>query len=91
MKRTAEKLDQIEKHKERAYGKKYLNLMDQEIEKLKENIEEQQRYQDEIAGYLAQDRQAVAALGAQFDAEGNITNYTQVMKSIIDDYNAAVE
>lgn len=91
MKRTSEKLDQIEKHKERAYGKKYLNLMDQEIEKLKENIEEQQRYQDEIAGYLAQDRQAAAALGAQFDAEGNITNYTQVMQSIIDDYNAAVE
>lgn len=91
MKRTSEALDQIEKHKERAYGKKYLNLMDQEIEKLKENIEEQQRYQDEIAGYLAQDRQAVAALGAQFDAEGNITNYTQVMQSIIDDYNAAVE
>lgn len=90
MKRTSEALDQIEKHKERAYGKKYLNLMDQEIEKLKENIEEQQRYQDEIAGYLAQDRQAVAALGAQFDAEGNITNYTQVMQSIIDDYNAAV-
>ena len=91
MKRTSEALDQIEKHKERAYGKKYLNLMDQEIEKLKENIEEQQRYQDQIAGYLAQDRQAVAALGAQFDAEGNITNYTQVMQSIIDDYNAAVE
>ena len=65
--------------------------MDQEIEKLKENIEEQQRYQDEIAGYLAQDRQAAAALGAQFDAEGNITNYTAVMQSIIDDYNAAVE
>lgn len=89
--RTGEVLSQLEKKKERAYGKKYLDLMDQEIEKLKENIEEQQRYQDEIAGYLAQDRQAAAALGAQFDAEGNITNYTAVMQSIIDDYNAAVE
>lgn len=91
MERTQEALDQIEKKKERAYGKKYLALMDQEIAKIKENIEEQQRYQDEIAGYLAQDRQAAAALGAQFDAEGNITNYTAVMQSIIDDYNAAVE
>lgn len=91
MKRTNEALNQIEKHKERAFGKKYLDLMDQEISKLKENIAEQRRYQDEIAGYLAQDRQAAAALGAEFDAEGNITNYTQVMQSIIDDYNAAVE
>ena len=91
LKRTEEALSQIDKLKERAWGKNYLKLMDQETQKLRENIAEQQRYRDEIAGYLAQDRQAAAALGAQFDAEGNISNYDEVMRSIIDEYNAAIE
>ena len=91
LERTQEALDQIGKLKERAYGKNYLKLLDQETKKLKENIAEQERYRDEIEGYLAQDRAAAQALGAQFDAEGNISNYEEVMKSIIDEYNAAIE
>ena len=91
MARTAEVLDQIGKLKERAYGANYLKLIDQETAKLRENIKEQERYQDEIAGYLAQDRQAVAALGATFDAEGNVSNYEQMMQAIMDEYNAAIE
>lgn len=89
--RTQEALEQIDALKDRAWGKDHIDQIDAEIKKLKENIEEQQKYRDEIASYLAQDRQAVVSLGAQLDEEGNISNYEEVMNNIIAQYNAAVD
>ena len=89
--RTQEALEQIDALKDRAWGKDHIDQIDAEIKKLKENIEEQQKYRDEIASYLAQDRQAVVSLGAQLDEEGNISNYEEIMNKIIAQYNAAVD
>jgi F0F1-type ATP synthase membrane subunit b/b' len=41
--------------------------------------------------YAASDQINVAKYGAVFDADGTITNYEQVMKNIVDEYNRAVD
>lgn len=83
--RTAEALEKIQKQKERAFGKKYLDQLDAETDKLRENIDEQERYLDEIRDWVEKDQQALIDLGigAEFDAEGNLSNYDEVMENLM--------
>ena len=83
--RTSEALEKIQKQKERAFGKKYLDQLDAETDKLRENIDEQERYLDEIRDWVEKDQQALIDLGigAEFDAEGNLSNYDEVMENLM--------
>ena len=89
--RISEQLDKIEKQKERVYGAKYINKIDEETEALKRQREAQQALLDEANHYIAIDKENMIKYGAEFDQDGTITNYEQVMKNIIDQYNRAVD
>jgi len=84
-------LDRLSKAKDRAYGKAKLNAMDAEIAKQRESVELAERKLQEVEEYLKLDSGAIAAFGAEFDANGTIVNYDQLMQEQIDKYNAAVE
>lgn len=89
--RVGEKLDKIDKMKERTYGKKHIAQIDAEIAALQEEIDVQEQYLSEANSYAAADKADVTALGATFDENGNINNYAEVMGSALDTYNAAIE
>jgi hypothetical protein len=89
--RISEELDKIDKLKDRAYGAKHVKAIDAETEALQEQAEAQQALYEEAMGYIAADQIDVAKYGAEFDADGTITNYEEVMRNIVDEYNAAVE
>lgn len=84
-------LNQLSKAKDRAYGKARLNAMDAEIAKQRESVELAERKLQEVEKYLELDAGAIAAFGAEFDTNGTIVNYDQLMQEQIDKYNAAVE
>lgn len=89
--RVSEQLDKIEKQKERVYGAKYIDRIDEETEALKRQLEAQQALYDEANKYIAADKVDVARYGATFDQDGTIVNYEEVMRNIIDEYNRAID
>lgn len=85
-------LDRLDKTQDRVYGKAKLKYMDQEINKLQKQIDLTDEYIKEIKQYAAVDRAKLAGIGAgaQFDSEGMLTNYEQVLQNLVGTYNAAV-
>jgi len=83
-------LNRLDKAKSRAHGKGHIDLINQEAEALERDIQLQEQYLNEIQGYLSSDRAKVAGLGAQFDENGIITNYEQLLEQYVNEYNAAV-
>lgn len=79
-------LDRVAKVKDRAYGAQHLKYLDQEIQYLQEEVGLQDQYLSQIEGYLGKDRGLIAAYGAQFDAQGNITNYDQMFAANFNKY-----
>lgn len=78
-------LDDISKAKERAFGKSKLALIDQELQKQKELIEVQKRYQAEAQKYYNEDRNTLLSnYAVKLDDTGRITNYTQLEKQYVD-------
>ena len=84
-------LDELSDAKDRAFGKSRLAVMDQEIDKTKQQIELQKEYIQQIEDYLRTDKSAIAAYGAEFDAAGNIVNYDALVAQEVAKYNAAVD
>lgn len=89
--RLTDELDKVDKFKSRAYGKSHLNNMSAEINLLKEQIGLQQKYLAEAKQWLAIDKQRVASMGATFDEDGNISNYEELMDSVLKKYNDFVD
>lgn len=91
--RVGEKLDMIDKLKERTYGKKHLAQLDAETEALKEQLAAQADLYNEANKWRASDQKELISLGVgvQFDEEGNISNYEEVMQALIEKQNANIE
>lgn len=91
--RTSEKLDKISKQKERAYGSKYVDMLNKETEALWEQYNAQAALANEANKWQASDKAELISLGVgvEFDKDGNISNYEEVMQALIDQYNAEVE
>ena len=79
-------LERVDKAKDRAYGAQHLKYIEQETDYLREQVGLQDKYINEIEGYLAKDRGLIAAYGAQFDAAGNISNYNELFTSNFNKY-----
>ena len=84
-------LDRLGKQKDRAWGQAHIDLIDQEIAKTKEAISAQEEYLRQIGANLEGDKAKIAGFGAQFDEDGRITNYEQMMQDQINKYNAAIQ
>lgn len=89
--RISEELSKIDHLKDAAYGNKHIKQLDAETEALWNQLEAQQALYDEAKKYEASDKVAVARYGAIFDEDGTITNYEEVMRNIVDEYNRAVD
>lgn len=72
-------LDALGKAKDRAFGKDKIALMNQEIAKLQDMKAAQEQYLTEIEKFYDQDKKAIAKFGAEFDDEGRIINYDELM------------
>jgi hypothetical protein len=91
--RIQEKLDAIDKMKDRTYGKKHIAQLNAETEALKEQLAAQADLYNEANKWRASDQEKLMSLGVgvQFDENGNISNYEEVMQALIDKQNANIE
>lgn len=83
-------LDKAGKAKDRAFGPKKLKAMQAEIAAQAQLNAATEEHIREIREWLEIDKARIAAQGATFDEQGNISNYTELMQQHIDAYNAAV-
>ena len=81
--------DRINKARTRAFGMEAIELMDQEIAKTEELIDAQKKYLSEITTNREADKSALAAYGAQFDVQGRIINYDEIMSQQLEKFNAS--
>lgn len=83
--------DRISNAKDKAFGSARLANLNKEIAVQKKLTQANKQYLDEIEGYLAQDKSAIASYGAIFDNNGTILNYDEIVKQQVDAYNSAVD
>lgn len=83
-------LDRLGKEKDRAWGNAHLQYIDREIAKTQEAIDAQKEYLSQIEENYGKDRSKLAGYGAEFDKNGRLTNYEELMQAQIAKYNAAV-
>lgn len=83
--------DRISNAKDKAFGSARLANLNKEIAAQKKLTQANKQYLDEIEGYLAQDKSAIASYGAIFDNNGTILNYDELVKQQVDAYNGAVD
>lgn len=83
--------ENISNAKDKAFGAARLANLNKEISAQKKLTQANKEYLSEIEKYLAEDKAAVRALGAEIDENGTITNYDALIQKAVDDYNAAVD
>ena len=81
-------LDKVDKAKDRAWGKDKMKAIKEEIDLLDKEIGLQEQYLDEINTNYTKDKKALNKYGVEFDADGNISNYDEVMEEQIDIFNS---
>lgn len=77
---------------DKAYGKDRLKLMQDQAGALSEQLEKEKELLDLQTAFLTLDLQKIQgnfAIAPQIDENGNISNYTQLLQSAYDEYNAA--
>lgn len=82
---TERKLDSLSKAKDRAFGASKIALMDKEIAKQKELIENNKKLLEEAEKYYQQDRsKLLSSWDVQLDSTGRISNYEEIQQRYID-------
>lgn len=81
-------LDVLKKKKDRAFGSDRLRLLDRETKMLEKQLKLEKQKLAEAQNYVDQDLNSLSKYGFKVDINGDITNYEQIMKAKIDEYNA---
>lgn len=85
-------MDLLNEQKDRVWGRKRLELMDQEIKKMQEQksllIQEGQEIEKNLA--LSKSELLAKFPNAKFDSKGNIANYEEIKSQAIGAYNSAM-
>lgn len=84
-------LDRLSKAKDRAFGKDKLAFMEAEQRSLKEQITLQEQLVAAMKSDLSKDQAELNKWGFSTDESGRITNYEEVYKQRIAEYNAMVQ
>lgn len=84
---VSDELEDIRRKKELAHGADKVALIEQETKALEKQAETQKNYIKEIEDYLKKDKDLVSVFGAQFDANGEISNYKALKQAQVDKYN----
>lgn len=86
---TERELDKLGKAKDRAFGASKIALMDKEIAKQKELIENNKKLLEEAEKYYQQDRsKLLSSWDVQLDSTGRISNYEEIQQRYIDKLSA---
>lgn len=93
LERQDDLLDDLDNKIERSWGAEALNAYQEKLQALQKQQELYNKKLDEARNYLKQDAALVKQYfaGAQIDANGEITNYEELLKKNLDLYNAAVK
>ena len=86
--RLSSEYDALAEAKDRAFGGRYLSLIDQEIAKLEEEAAAINVKLAEAEAYLESDRNAISKYGIVFDQYGEISNYDDVYERMLNQYNS---
>lgn len=89
--RQSEKLDRLDKAKERAFGPNKQKWYKEELKNLANISAMYEEHLRQSGEYLKQDQAVMAKWGANFGSDGTILNYAALMQKQIDAYNAAVD
>lgn len=87
---TTAEVDKFGKAADRTYGKNKVDQFNNKLRAQEKLLANNNQKLAEAQRYLESDRNAIAAYGATFDAEGNISNYTSLMQNELNKYNSAV-
>lgn len=87
--------DDLNKAKDRAFGKDRLKYMDSEISKTQELIDAQEEYLRQIRANLPTDKSImeeaynsyIGGPAIEYDASGNISNFDEIQDAMFDKYN----
>lgn len=86
-------LDDASDAADRLYGKDRIAAMEQQRDLMEQQQELLKQYRSEIEAYLAKDKAALEnnkyGIHFTFDADGDITNYTQIMTDLYNQLHAA--
>ena len=89
-----DQIDEVErlgKAKDRAWGKAKLDLLDKESDALQTQIDLQNEKIRQVEQYYKYDQERLNFFGAQYDENGVVTNYDEIVKREVDAYNKAVD
>lgn len=91
--RIGEQLDKIDKLKDQTYGRDHIAQLDAETEALRRQYDAQVDLYNEAMKWKAADQAELISLGVgvQFDENGTISNYEEVIQKLLNKYNAAVD
>lgn len=87
--------DDLNKAKDRAFGKDRLKYMDSEISKTQELIDAQEEYLRQIKANLPTDKsimekaynEYIGGPAIEYDASGNISNFDEIQDAMFEEYN----
>ena len=87
--------DDLNKAKDRAFGKDRLKYMDSEISKTQELIDAQEEYLRQIRANLPTDKSImeeaynsyIGGPGIEYDESGNISNFDEIQDAMFEEYN----
>ncbi len=91
--------DDLNKAKDRAFGKSRIDYIDKEIDKTDELIKKQEEYLSEIENNLPTDQalmeswyeDAIGGPSIKYDASGNISNFDEIQDAMFDKYNSMAD
>ena len=78
----SKKLGQIEKIKERTFGKAHDDAFNLQLQEQQNNIDALKRKLGEAQNWLSKDASALAGYGFKFDADGHISNYDEILEGL---------
>lgn len=78
----SKKLGQIEKIKERTFGKAHDDAFNLQLQEQQKNIDALKRKLEEAQDWIKQDASALADYGFKFDADGHISNYDEILEGL---------
>lgn len=88
LQRLNQEYDALAEAKDRAFGGRYISLLEQEANKLQQLADATGEKLAEAEAYLTEDKNAIARYGIVFDQYGEISNYDDVYERMLNQYSS---
>ena len=85
----SQRMDKLSAAKDRAFGRKHISAIQAEEKELQNYIDVLKQKEEAVLENLKQDKANAASVGAIFDENGNISNYNDIIATLVEEYNAS--